>query len=785
MSKRRAPGLRRLAALGLAGVIASSGVTSSLLPAEPANAESNTGEMLLHGDQSQFVYLEEGDELALRFEVARILGEGSDPEVTVIDPNGLVQWQCTLPEVAAMGDVCETAGLSGATGVWEIQLADPTDQTWGPLTGLSWNIEASNAGNVIPGRVFTNELVLAQEGNPDPGPFEHVELWIVTDAGYKYALDLLGYNGAFSVLASNAVGNPVEAGSCEASNQSYDGLNFSAGEQCAHHRLFFSEPAADLPASAPSARGEVNVAPPLIDISALEVDDTRFVPANDGSGGGIFEYNIDAVFMGTYWFEIDTNNNGVYTDDVDVRIHEDANGSGSYSTIFDGNDGLGQPVGDCSTLNARVYFDSVGETHVRMDDVEALQGGMQITRINGAGAPDSTLFWYDTTLITPRENATPIIDGTMGADSTGGVHGWDWHANSWGNERQIDNWAFAPISEGTGEMTVSPTCLGIEKSSDATETARAGDTVNYSVTATNLGGTDFTAENPAIVSDDLTGVLDDATFNDDATADRDGELFFDAPRLTWSGTLAMGESVTLNYSVELTEGGDSNVKNVAFAGTELPACDPAVNGRDEATGVFCDVVNFSLSPRAVPAASLEVDKSANPASGTIVDEGQTVTYTLEFANTSSDPAAEAIAIDHVDHLADVLDDATLVSDPTVSKGSDVTATVEGSQLLIAGTLAHGETATVTYAVQVKPQAEQGNHALKNVVVEAGQAPTCDAEGRQCTQHPTALAPVADGAADSPLATTGGAIGMAALLATALLAAGGITYLVSRRRKAAL
>ena len=84
--------------------------------------------------------------------------------------------------------------------------------------------------------------------------------------------------------------------------------------------------------------------------------------------------------------------------------------------------------------------------------------------------------------------------------------------------------------------------LRVTKTSDATAVTRQGDTVTYTVTAENLGTGAYTAADPAVVIDDLAGVLDDATYNDDATAEIGGTGVADPeylePRLAWTGPLA-------------------------------------------------------------------------------------------------------------------------------------------------------------------------------------------------------------------------------------------------------
>src|SRR5690606_26026373 len=155
--------------------------------------------------------------------------------------------------------------------------------------------------------------------------------------------------------------------------------------------------------------------------------------------------------------------------------------------------------------------------------------------------------------------------------------------------RVIEDWTFTPIDQGTGEISFGSGCLDIDKTSNATEDSRPGDVITYTVTATNTGATDFTAENPAIVFDDLSGVLDDATFNDDATANQDGEVSYTEPLLSWTGALPVGDSVELMYTVTLGSDGDGTVRNVAWAPEDPenpvpPVCNPPQDGVDPDSG---------------------------------------------------------------------------------------------------------------------------------------------------------------------------------------------------------
>ena len=70
----------------------------------------------------------------------------------------------------------------------------------------------------------------------------------------------------------------------------------------------------------------------------------------------------------------------------------------------------------------------------------------------------------------------------------------------------------------------------------STSVAVPGTVVGYTITVTDTGQTSYTG---AVVTDDLTGVLDDAAYNGDAAATA-GSVSYAAPHLTWTGNLAPG-----------------------------------------------------------------------------------------------------------------------------------------------------------------------------------------------------------------------------------------------------
>jgi len=114
--------------------------------------------------------------------------------------------------------------------------------------------------------------------------------------------------------------------------------------------------------------------------------------------------------------------------------------------------------------------------------------------------------------------------------------------------------------------------LTITKEAETAEVLPGG-TVTYTVTVANSGQVPYLADAPATFTDDLTGVLDDATWDDDATADS-GEISYAEPELTWTGALAVGQTATVTYSVTVNDPltGDGSLTN-AVVGPPESGCD--------------------------------------------------------------------------------------------------------------------------------------------------------------------------------------------------------------------
>lgn len=179
--------------------------------------------------------------------------------------------------------------------------------------------------------------------------------------------------------------------------------------------------------------------------------------------------------------------------------------------------------------------------------------------------------------------------------------------------------------------------LSVTKASDAAAAGvRADDVVTYMVTLTNDGTADYTSANPAELTDDLSGVLDDASFvagSAEIRIDGGAGILIADPGaedlLSWSGPLAAGADAVLTYQVTVGDGstGDDVLANTAYASDEPSSCTDGLTP----DGVSCANVTTQFAPTLAKVVT----------SSTQNDDGTwTTVYSLVVTNSS--PTAAAI-----------------------------------------------------------------------------------------------------------------------------------------------
>ena len=216
--------------------------------------------------------------------------------------------------------------------------------------------------------------------------------------------------------------------------------------------------------------------------------------------------------------------------------------------------------------------------------------------------------------------------------------------------------------------------------------AIAGGVVGYRVEVRDTGLIDYTAADPAVVSVDLTGLLDDASVRSVT-----GHPARAGAALSWALPLAAGAAASVSFTVRVgdPDRGDRVLQASAVtpdgSGGDCPAGSPA----------------RECAPAPVGVASFTVALRADVAK---VNPGEKVTYAITARNsgsvdyTSSGPARFSA------DLSGLVDDATYQGDAT--GGGTRTGDVLSWRLAIRA----GETTTVTFSVLVADP-DAGDHRL--------------------------------------------------------------------------
>jgi gliding motility-associated-like protein len=423
---------------------------------DPYGAPASQGTFFL------YAYVQAGE--LINWNIQKTLGSGTNDvfwDVTVYSPFG-IEATGVVTDVVGNNFTSTPVTVSAATaGIWTLKVTPR--QPFGNQTSnaVSYDLSVYTAGAVpITGRVFTYKI----NGLTNAATIENFSLYFLTPDGYQYKATYKEMNGYSYALQSDQYGLRTAATTCISSRKSITriyGFGPNPGLCGSSNKIFFNP----FSTSLPRASQRMNIATGVGQITEkllfppgeVSIQSLLFTPADSCIKSGSTSFVV-SNYAGQGTISYDVNNNGSYTDAID-RIDSVNFNDGFSSFAFDGLDGLGNRIPASQAMGILAGFDKLGEIHFILDDVEILRGGIEVTRLNGAGAPDQTLYWDDSNFpLNTNCTVTSIPVATAGINSAGGVHAWSACATeaetnpqppipnidrgSWGNFRVIDNWAY-------------------------------------------------------------------------------------------------------------------------------------------------------------------------------------------------------------------------------------------------------------------------------------------------------------------------------------------------------
>lgn len=423
-----------------------------------AQALSSDPKLFISADNTFYAYVKGGETISAAF--TRVAQEEpfdtvrGDVTVTLEGP-GVPQKTCVMPANVAIGKGCSFAAQTAPqTGIWRVQFMVPanarTYQEVSPVVKwaknlFNWNITVKNSDGEQQGRLWTERYAIRQ---PAPASYlgDFVNYYISED-GYIYKATEFGYNGQISTLSADAIG--IRSGKeCVSAYQSTDVSNtkFSpALGACGNaYKLFFEQPAGDLPAKAKRWDNTSDWVRPNISRPAVAELHFSSDNSNDQLSGTVSFYLRN--FVGQYQLKIDVDNDGSFNgqSDVVMNLQMKNRSNGLQRIHFNGVDKYGQIIAPSATIGIKVEITKVAEIHLVAADVEGRTGGLELIRQSGDNAPTTRLCWNDTELAEmPLNLMTKTVDGRDCPESVNGIHGWAYADVSWGNTRYIDDWIYA------------------------------------------------------------------------------------------------------------------------------------------------------------------------------------------------------------------------------------------------------------------------------------------------------------------------------------------------------
>jgi uncharacterized repeat protein (TIGR01451 family) len=512
-------------------------------------------------------------------------------------------------------------------------------------------------------RVFTYAWTVYLQAN---GRILNNALRYVSTDGFRYRQTFRGLDPNRATFYANAQGF-IDAGAplyrdVRGNDQTVAaGPSFSAGvtAQAPQYPIFFSDVAQGGPNAVEVNKVLTALAIPTAPLQP-QLSNPQFVGNLSGnqstvSAGGVFTFDT----LNTLTYEIVISLDGVDFDPANVnnRVLTGTALSGSHSVLWDGlnNNAVPFPAG---SYDFRIYGRN-GEIHFPMLDVEGnANGGPTLEKLNGFQPADAFTVYYDdrgyrtanATVIgvlnghlcgatSPIAQPTPThslvgVDSSVGGPSTyyrrwSGSSDTNVDCDNDANEyfataKGLDLWALERSPVQVLPLVIVPLSSGIDVGTQAgaTSSVLPGGTAFGSFSFTNAGDTTATGVNYSVtIGNPLDPATCPASVNFTLLPAGVTATYNPAPlcTVTFTGmptSLTPGQTLNFNfnYVVAPTNPGPIPVNTSISAGNENCTINCAPNSASAQTMVATPVITIA--------------KTANPVSGSNVNVGSLIEYTV-------------------------------------------------------------------------------------------------------------------------------------------------------------
>jgi hypothetical protein len=318
----------------------------------------------------------------------------------------------------------------------------PFAETQGSGSVASWDISVYNNGTLQTGRVFTNMLCLntgsnAFDENGSGSGALYSKLYVVSDDGYQYLVDLNGLDASEFLLYANrqgmlSTGNGSSSSLMHSVRSNYNtfsdlsdhniDLNFQAG-----YNIFFEKPSEE-------ALNALQIGDPTaVTVTSSDITDFTFTGEGDTNGnegyagkGGTFSFSSSNESADSYQIILDFSSIG----GGKVILSNELT-SGLNSIYWNGKDANDNyvPSGTYGEISMKLIN---GETHIPLLDAEQNPNGIRIIRQNGEGTDEEkATVYYNNSAFNAGDESAPWnisnwsvgdgVDATEGVDSSDGA----------------------------------------------------------------------------------------------------------------------------------------------------------------------------------------------------------------------------------------------------------------------------------------------------------------------------------------------------------------------------